>query len=149
MAHSTVPALDLRPPVGIRGKRFKLAVAGGAHAPELARSWLRNATSWLPTEAESTLALLVSELVNNAVRHGGAGREDLIELELRKIEGGVGVSVTDPGPGFVPSEREAPLEEPGGWGLVLVDQMAERWGVVNDGRTRVWFELSTAGGQAR
>ena len=101
--------------MGIAVKRFKLAVAGGAHAPELARSWLRNATSWLPTEAESTLALLVSELVNNAVRHGGAGREDLIELELRKIEGGVGVSVTDPGPGFVPSEREAPLEEPGGW----------------------------------
>ena len=145
MAYSTSPALELRKPVGVRAKRVRLAVAGGAHAPELARTWLRNATSWLPSEAEGTLALLVSELVNNAVRHGGAGREDLIELELRKIEGGIGVSVSDPGPGFTPHDREAPLDEPGGWGLVLVDQMAERWGVVNDGRTRVWFELAAAG----
>jgi len=25
-----------------------------------------------------------------------------------------------------------------------VDQMTERWGVVHDGRTRVWFELASA-----
>jgi len=25
-----------------------------------------------------------------------------------------------------------------------VDQMAERWGVLHDGRTHVWFELATA-----
>jgi hypothetical protein len=27
---------------------------------------------------------------------------------------------------------------------VLVDQMADRWGVTHDGRTHVWFELRHA-----
>ena len=30
-----------------------------------------------------------------------------------------------------------------GWGLFLVDRIADRWGAVQmDGETRVWFELS-------
>jgi anti-sigma regulatory factor (Ser/Thr protein kinase) len=144
MANPTAPALKMPLPEGINGRRFKLAIASGAQAPERARAWLRNVTGWLPRDAETTLTLLVSELVTNAVRHGGAGDEDLIELELRAVDGGVGVTVSDPGPGFSPEERDAPLDEPGGWGLVLVDQMAERWGVVHDERTRVWFELATA-----
>jgi anti-sigma regulatory factor (Ser/Thr protein kinase) len=128
---------------GIDGRRFKLAVASGAQAPERARAWLRNVTAWLPEGTEITLTLLVSELITNAVRHGGAGSEDPIELELRALDKGIGVTVTDAGPGFAPSRRDAPLDEPGGWGLVLVDQLADRWGVVRDDRTRVWFELAT------
>jgi anti-sigma regulatory factor (Ser/Thr protein kinase) len=119
-------------------------MAGGEQAPERARAWLRNVARWLDRESEKALALLVSELVNNAVRHGGAGDSELIELELSATANGVGVAVSDPGPGFAPMRREAPLDEPGGWGLVLVDQMSERWGVVHDGRTHVWFELATA-----
>ncbi len=90
------------------------------------------------------LALLLSELVSNAVSHGGAGDAERIELELRATADRVGLEVSDPGPGFTPRARERELDEPGGWGLVLVDQMAERWGVVHDGRTRVWFELRQA-----
>jgi anti-sigma regulatory factor (Ser/Thr protein kinase) len=123
-------------------------MAGGTQAPERARAWLHNVARWLDRESEQTLALLISELVNNAVRHGGAGDAALIELELRATADGVGVEVTDPGPGFAPRRRERPLEEPGGWGLVLVDQMADRWGVTHDGRTHVWFELHAARGQA-
>jgi anti-sigma regulatory factor (Ser/Thr protein kinase) len=146
MAQSSASAPELSPTEHGGGPRFKLAMASGAKAPERARAWLRNVTEWLPSDAETTLTLLVSELVTNAVRHGGSGEDDLIELELRALDGGVGVTVSDPGPGFAPEERDAPLEEPGGWGLVLVDQMAERWGVVRGERTRVWFELTTAVG---
>jgi anti-sigma regulatory factor (Ser/Thr protein kinase) len=112
-------------------------------APDRARAWLQRAGHWLDGESERQLALLVSELVSNAVRHGGAGDADLIELELCATSRGVGVEVSDPGPGFVPRRRDLPLDEPGGWGLVLVDQLAERWGVVRDRRTRVWLELAT------
>jgi anti-sigma regulatory factor (Ser/Thr protein kinase) len=142
MADPTITALEPKPPLGGPRRQLRLAIAGGLRAPERARAWLQSGAGWLPEELESPLLLLVCELVNNAVRHGGAGDDELIELELRTIDGGVGVQVTDPGPGFAPAERECPVDEPGGWGLVLVDQMSVRWGVVHDGRTRVWFELA-------
>ena len=147
MASSPTQAVQPRPVAG--GPRRRLVMAGGTQAPERARAWLRNVARWLDREVEQTLALLISELVNNAVRHGGAGDAELIELELRATADGVGVEVTDPGPGFAPRRRECPLEEPGGWGLVLVDQMTDRWGVTHDGRTHVWFELraTATGGQ--
>jgi hypothetical protein len=36
-------------------------------------------------------------------------------------------------------------DAPGGWGLVLVDRIADRWGIIHspDG-TCVWFELRSA-----
>jgi signal transduction histidine kinase len=142
MAYSS-QALHLQPPVTTTRKRLRIAIAGGNRAPERARSWIESAASWLPSELESTLLLLVCELVNNAVRHGGAGEDAVIELELGALDGGgVMVQVTDPGTGFDHTPRDQPLDEEGGWGLVLIESMAERWGVEHEGRTRVWFELA-------
>ena len=135
MASSPTQAVQAR-------TRRRHVMAGGTHAPERARTWVPNVAGWLDDESERTLTLLVCELVNNAVRHGGAGEDELIELELHSTARGVGVEVSDPGPGFAPRDRERPLDDPGGWGLVLVDQMADRWGVTHDGRTHVWFELA-------
>lgn len=142
MAHSTTQALNLQPPVTPR-KRLRIAIAGGSRAPERARSWIESAASWLPAELESTLLLLTCELVNNAVRHGGAAENEVIELELSALDAGrVRVQVTDPGVGFDHEPRSAPLDEEGGWGLVLIESMAAEWGVEQDGRTSVWFELA-------
>ena len=142
MAYSS-QALHLQPPVTRTRKRLRIAIAGGTRAPERARSWIESAASWLPSELESTLLLLVCELVNNAVRHGGASEDAVIELELGALDdGGVMVQVTDPGIGFDHTPRDKPLDEEGGWGLVLIESMAERWGVEHEGRTRVWFELA-------
>jgi anti-sigma regulatory factor (Ser/Thr protein kinase) len=142
MAHS-IPALNLQPAVGAPRKRLRISIAGGSRAPERARSWIESAASWLPTELESTLLLLTCELVNNAVRHGGAGEEEIIELELSALDDGrVRVQVTDPGTGFEHTPRDQPLDEEGGWGLVLIESMAASWGVTHEDRTRVWFELA-------
>ena len=131
MAHST--ALNVQPAVGAPRKRLRIAIAGGTRAPERARSWIESAASWLPAELESTLLLLTCELVNNAVRHGGAGEEEVIELELSALDAGrVRVQVSDPGVGFEHSPRDQPLDEVGGWGLVLIESMAESWGVEHD-----------------
>jgi anti-sigma regulatory factor (Ser/Thr protein kinase) len=124
--------------------RIRFAIAGGPQAPERARTWLQNRVTWLPEESHKQLMLLASELVTNAVRHGGAGEGERIGVAVWATGGGAGVEVTDTGPGFTPTGRSDPLEEPGGWGLVLVEKMSERWGVVRDQRTHVWFELSTA-----
>jgi anti-sigma regulatory factor (Ser/Thr protein kinase) len=144
MAFSTSQASHLHPPLDGSRRRLRLAIAGGARAPERARAWLQSAIGSLPEALERTVLLLTCELVNNSVRHGNAGDEELIEIELWAAAGAIGVQVSDSGPGFAPAVRDRPLEEPGGWGLVLIDRMSERWGVAHDGRTRVWFELARA-----
>jgi anti-sigma regulatory factor (Ser/Thr protein kinase) len=131
-------------PIAGPSNALRLSIAGGPRAPERARAWLQSAADGLPQEVERNLLLLTCELVNNSVLHGNAGEKDMIEIELRRTDTGVRAEVTDPGPGFSPQERDKDLEEPGGWGLVLVESIAKRWGVERDGRTRVWFELARA-----
>ena len=125
-------------------KALRLSIAGGPRAPERARAWLQSAAGWLPEEVERNLLLLTCELVNNSVLHGNAGEQDMIEIELRSTDTGVRAEVSDPGPGFAPVGRDRELDEPGGWGLVLVERIAKRWGVERGGRTCVWFELARA-----
>jgi len=85
------------------------------------------------------LLILVTELVTNAVRHAGLGPEDLIVLRLEAWDGVIRAEVHDPGPGFVPVEREP--GPGGGFGLVLLRTLPDRWGISADGPTCVWFEL--------
>jgi anti-sigma regulatory factor (Ser/Thr protein kinase) len=85
-----------------------------------------------------TLRLLVSEVVTNAVRHGGA----MAPVELRVAwNAEIRVEVIDRGDGFMSHPRTATLGEPGGFGLYLVGRLASRWGVESNGATRVWFVL--------
>ncbi len=143
MATSPSPALPVEPSARPR-KLLRLRIAGGPLAPARSRAWLQNAASWLPSELEANLLLLTTELVNNSVVHGHAREEDVIEIEVRPTSAGVRACVSDQGPGFVPSPRTRAVDEPGGWGLELVERMAERWGVEQAERTSVWFELARA-----
>jgi anti-sigma regulatory factor (Ser/Thr protein kinase) len=87
------------------------------------------------------LRLLVTELLTNSVRHG-ADESGWIALDVTIYANAVRVAVTDTGPGFEPKPTPTPhLDRPGGWGLCLVDRLADRWGVDRDGQTSVWFEL--------
>lgn len=85
-----------------------------------------------------TLKLLVSEVVTNAVRHGGA--DGPVELHAT-WNSEIRVAVQDRGEGFSPAPRVDPLDEPGGFGLYLVGRLADRWGVEIDDGTTVWFVL--------
>ena len=122
----------------------RLRTAGGPHAPERVRNWLQATARSLPAELESNLMLLTCELVNNSVVHGHVGERQVIEVELRATEAGLRAQVTDPGPGFAPAGRTREMDEPGGWGLVLVERLAAAWGVERDEGMRVWFELAVA-----
>jgi anti-sigma regulatory factor (Ser/Thr protein kinase) len=92
-------------------------------------------------EALPDLRLLVSELVTNAVRHG-EDRRGAVELALSCDGNRLRVEVGDGGHGFVPRTRSANPHETGGWGLVVVDRLADRWGVSEAGGTLVWFEVN-------
>jgi hypothetical protein len=51
--------------------------------------------------------------------------------------------VTDAGPGFEQADQDSARQDRAGWGLFLVERLAHRWGVNQDGAgTKVWFELA-------
>ena len=83
----------------------------------------------------------MSELVTNAVRHANLDDGDLILLVIEVGAGSLRVEVHDPGGGFVPTAPAPDPARPSGWGLYLVAELADRWGVDSDERTLVWFEL--------
>ncbi len=87
--------------------------------------------------------LLVSELATNSVRHGGSGEGGELGIEAEVTNGGVHVEVWDHGQGFEAGPRPVPPRgQPGGYGLLLLERMSDRWGVRRDDGFCVWFELS-------
>jgi anti-sigma regulatory factor (Ser/Thr protein kinase) len=116
-----------------------LTLAHDAASVAQARKAVANALPELGAEQNFTVRLLISELVTNALRHGGL--EKPLELHA-SWNGTVRVEVIDHGDGFTPAPRTQPLEEPGGYGLLLVGSLADRWGVETDHRTTVWFEVN-------
>jgi anti-sigma regulatory factor (Ser/Thr protein kinase) len=83
--------------------------------------------------------LLVSEVVTNAVRHGGT-RNEPVRLSAH-WNSEVRIEVCDHGDGFTPQPRRGRLDEPGGFGLYLVGRLADQWGVETDDGTTVWFVI--------
>lgn len=81
--------------------------------------------------------LLISEVVSNAVRHGAKGRA--IKLTVARSGPSLRISVRSQGRFRPPPIRRS---KPGGWGLVLVQQLARHWGIeVGTDSVETWFEL--------
>jgi anti-sigma regulatory factor (Ser/Thr protein kinase) len=93
-------------------------------------------------EVFGDVVLVISELVTNSVRHAGLDASEPVQLTVGMEGDTVRVAVRDPGPGFKPPGAPSDPAHIGGWGLVLVDQLATRWGVEHDGVANVvWCEL--------
>jgi anti-sigma regulatory factor (Ser/Thr protein kinase) len=119
-----------------------LKLRGGPEAAAEARAAVTRLRTDLEQPLLETLRLLVTELVANSVRHAAART---VGLRALAGEGGVWIEVTDEGPGFDPRGHDHMASDESGWGLFLVERLADRWGVRRDGgRTRVWFELRRA-----
>jgi anti-sigma regulatory factor (Ser/Thr protein kinase) len=117
-----------------------MQIAGGPEAAARARRAITGLRADLEPSLRETLRLLVTELVANSVRHAHA---DAVTLKVDVGPRAVRTEVTDPGPGFDPSGTGSPGDDHSGWGLFLVEQLAQRWGVARAGSaTSVWFELS-------
>jgi anti-sigma regulatory factor (Ser/Thr protein kinase) len=85
------------------------------------------------------LRLVISEVITNAVRHGGEG--DMVVAVTPK-QGYLCVQVTDTGEGFAPRPRAYSPDEDGGFGLFLIERLTRRWGLTRENsNTRVWFEF--------
>jgi anti-sigma regulatory factor (Ser/Thr protein kinase) len=120
------------------------AISSGPEAPSLARTLV---SEWLDGRAQPQLhddvRLLVSELVANSVRHAGQPAGAPVHLRAAAVDGVVRVEVEDHGHGRV--RRRAADRRRGGFGLCLVERLADRWGVNHENGTCVWFELAPHG----
>ncbi len=86
--------------------------------------------------------LIISELVGNAVRHGGT---EGLELRLSSDERELRVEVFDGGRGD-PTVRAAAPEDENGRGLYLVQHLAEDFGVTQQSAGKVvWAVLRPVG----
>jgi anti-sigma regulatory factor (Ser/Thr protein kinase) len=127
---SSTPSLD---------DGISLRLRGGPEAAARARQALSKLRADIDPPLMETLRLLVTELVSNSVRHA---HSETVVLKVLVGRGAVLTEVTDEGPGFDPSDAGTPGTDDSGWGLFLVERLADRWGVnQTDDATRVWFEL--------
>jgi anti-sigma regulatory factor (Ser/Thr protein kinase) len=121
---------------------LRMSLSRGPEAAAQARRAIAKLRADLDPPLLETLRLLVTELVTNSVRHTGA---DSLTLRVAISRSAVLTEVADTGPGFDRECVDQSADENTGWGLFLVQRLADKWGVKHDGPSkRVWFELRRA-----
>ena len=142
----SLPSTWARPPTtslsatgrGCRQIEFQADLDAPAKARQDCTARTRGVVS---REVAVTACLLVSELVTNTVRHGDCRPDDTVEVLIDRDPDCLRVAVCQRaaiGALQVATDREA---REGGWGLMLVDKLAEEWGVENEPNC-VWFRLA-------
>ena len=97
----------------------------------------------LPEQQLAELHLLTSEVVTNSVRHGRVESDGWVSSSVSVAADRVRVEVRDSAPiRGIPHRRAPDYEDGGGFGLLLLDEVAARWGVQRDSGLCVWFELA-------
>ncbi|MDQ0577986.1 ATP-binding protein [Streptomyces rishiriensis] len=110
-----------------------------------ARHWVRDCVEGFGDPLRGrpisqTTELLVSELITNAIRHGAGPPLIRLTWNGRLLR----IAVSDDSDRW-PRMRATERSEPGGFGMQLLEQLAQRWGVTprHPGKT-VWADLSSA-----
>jgi anti-sigma regulatory factor (Ser/Thr protein kinase) len=142
------PAGATRSEAAASAQRRACALEDDPRAPGIARRFLRETLpGWgIEDDPVDTAELCLSELVTNAVIHGGATSE----LTLTLDDGQLTVAVRDHGGSAGSDAQVVEDEDPMrvfGRGLVLVDALSDSWGSVRDAvGTTSWFVLDLSGG---
>jgi anti-sigma regulatory factor (Ser/Thr protein kinase) len=86
--------------------------------------------------------LLTSELVTNAIAHTASGKGGKVVVTVYRADTRVRVEVQDDGSDQAPVMHQVGEVRESGFGLELVERMADRWGHRGGQRRRVvWFML--------
>jgi anti-sigma regulatory factor (Ser/Thr protein kinase) len=104
----------------------------------------------LPTAVVNDAALVLSELVGNAVRYAAPLPGGLLEVSWEIEDDYVTLRVCDGGGPSVPVRHDAGPEDVRGRGLAIVAALARDWGVELSGNgvgptSTVWVELPVKG----
>ncbi len=123
--------------------QLRLWFAGVARAPSSARSALSVLEPHLGEDRLQGLRLVITELITNSIRHSGMDDQAVVGLDIRLQDGVLRCTVSDPGSGFEKPEVVRPhADRAGGFGLVILDSVADSWGVERDELFRVWCQLA-------
>jgi anti-sigma regulatory factor (Ser/Thr protein kinase) len=113
-------------------------LAPDRRAPKAARESVRAACAPLAPHLLDDALLLVSEIVTNAVKYGGAP----VRLEVDCDDSGILVAVEDTNP-VMPKPRRRDPRRHSGRGLLLLERLAAEWGVRRtEAGKQVWFRLA-------
>ncbi|SNX58112.1 histidine kinase-like protein [Streptomyces sp. TLI_55] len=118
---------------------YRMRVTVGEHSVRHIRRIVRSLlTEWEMPQLVDAVELGVTELVTNVVRHVPDRRCEVVVLR----RAGVRVEVTDGCAQRPVMRRELAPDAEGGRGLVLLDAVVDKWGVVGaaGGGKTVWFE---------
>lgn len=120
--------------------RAELRLPSNVTAPALARRTVHDLLGSLPEPLRGQLSLVASELVTNVLLHSAA-TEPNTTLTLALAPDRVTLAVADSGTGFDPHNGARSDDIVGGWGLQVLDAIADRWWVERDDKTRVICEI--------
>jgi CheY-like chemotaxis protein/anti-sigma regulatory factor (Ser/Thr protein kinase) len=124
-----------RTPADVRVLDAPRDVIAGPSARALVHDAVRD---WGLVAILDDAALVVTELVTNAITHGGSA----FRLQLSRTAGAFRIEVVDDGEG-TPEPQPQDTEAEGGRGIMLVDAMSSSWGVENVPRGKlVWAEIA-------
>jgi anti-sigma regulatory factor (Ser/Thr protein kinase) len=114
-----------------------------ATAPAMGRRVLDALTDGIPPSVLDDARLLLTELLTNAIQHAQLSRDDRISVAVRREPAGLLVEVSDCGNGLPPAHARGPGST-SGWGLLLLDRLADEWGIETraEGGTLAWFRLA-------
>lgn len=125
--------------VDVQEAEVRLLLPPTPDSPAAARDAMAQFDGRVEEEVLEDLRLIVSELVTNSYRHAAMRSEERLEVRAQLRDGVLRLEVEDPGAGFAaPDDLVTQAES--GWGLYLVNHLADRWGV-NRGPTEVWAEM--------
>ncbi|MCJ1676940.1 ATP-binding protein [Streptomyces sp. APSN-46.1] len=129
---------------------WSLPLDAGADVVTRSRDFTRRALTawrWLPPvadedrDAADDVLLVVSEVVANAILHGGGPTALVLDCTPERLR----IEVTDgnPAPPVPHTGQDVDPTRPGGHGLLIVDRLARRWGFRPraDGKV-VWVEVA-------
>lgn len=119
----------------------RLSLTVNTSAPCQARRAVDELEIELGDRLAQDIRLLVSELVTNSIRHSGTPIDHPIEFALSASPEVVRIDVVDRGSWCPPTPDR---DGTSGWGLYLVDRLADRWGIDHNHGTRAWFEIDRA-----
>ena len=128
------PKSDLKSELTIPAHR-----GAGAIARRAVSDWMREH----PRLDDALLA--VTELVNNAVLHGGIGPGEELTITMRPERDGIRLTVRHVGVIFDPHQTRSRSRDAGASrGLEIVEKIADGWGVDSDGtEVTAWFEVGS------
>ena len=115
-----------------------LTTKGGNSAPARVRRALTAFNGGLGEKADD-VAVVVSELVTNAVVHAGMDHESFLQFSLWTSQERITGALLYPDEPFA----ARPQPESQRFGLHLIDTLSDDWGVERaDDKNRVWFEIN-------